>query len=457
MIAPTSSPSGNDELPNESLMRDIEEALGQQHYLSYAPPNIYPMSAPAFQEDAAIRPPHTGGPLGLYVHIPFCKYACSFCFYAKSIGDNRETMVRYVEALERELEWVPSGTPLTQVFVGGGTPTALPPDLLDRSLTAVFRNVGTSALTHTVECSPDTLTDEHIAVIRGHGVGRVSMGIQSTHDETLELIRRKHAGNVALDTCGKLVASGLMVNIDLIYGLPGQTMEHFRRDFELVAASGVHSVTAYNLRVNEKTPVVRKLGAEERLDTLSGLMQWRAFVKSVALQAGYRQTRCHTYVRSDRDDAGSRVAARFKDMTGRGDQFSAGMSARSRLGDRVYRNDRVMRSYVESIENGSSPVKETFQLDEMGRKIRHLALTFGEGEGLNLAEYETLFGNPFEQDFGVPLTRTSQAGLVEGEYTIRLTDSGRLLYDRVMMAFYPENVKSWLRERESIGLAAKTN
>jgi len=317
-------------LPSESRIQEIFEALGYFNYLTFAPPNIYPMSAPAFQKtEHAPRPAYAevGGPIGLYAHIPFCNYACSFCFYAKRIGETRETMVRYVDALEKELAWIPPGTPLTQLYVGGGTPTALPPELLDRTLTALFRNVvrtpaavaglnepglvavagltapghpekaehpapgrtggtgftepGYSPLTHTVECSPDSLTDAHIEVLLRHQIGRISMGIQSTHDDTLDHIRRKHAGEVALATCTKLVSRGFMVNVDLIYGLPGQTHDHFRRDLELVSASGAHSITAYNLRVNERTPIAQKIAEDERLGP-HRLIRWRAFVRHAA-------------------------------------------------------------------------------------------------------------------------------------------------------------------------------
>jgi len=440
-------------LPDEARIKEIFEALGYFNYLTFAPPNIYPMSAPAFQKaDHAQRPAYGGGPLGIYVHIPFCNYACSFCFYAKRVGENRETMARYVDALEKELAWIPPGTPLTQLFVGGGTPTALPPDLLDRTLTAVFRHVTRDPVEHTVECSPESVTDEHIQVLLNHQIGRVSMGIQSTHDQVLEHIRRKHAGELALGTCTRLVRQGFMVNVDLIYGLPGQTEAHFRRDLELVAASGAHSVTAYDLRINERTPIARSLSEDERLAPLR-LVRWRAFVRHAAAELGYRQTRWHTFVRDAGDDPDSRRAAGFKDLTGQGNQFSAGLSARSRLHHTVYRNRSDLNSYLDCIESGMSPVDEVFPLDDTARRIRYLALSLGDGECLDRADYLRTFGNSFDEDFSEPLRCTRDAGLVTDGPTISLTDTGRLVYDKVLLAFYPEQVKQWLKEREQSAVA----
>lgn len=452
-------------LPSESRIQEIFEALGYFNYLTFAPPNIYPMSAPAFQKaEHAPRPDYAevGGPIGLYAHIPFCNYACSFCFYAKRIGETRETMVRYVDALEKELAWVQPGTPLTQLYVGGGTPTALPPELLDRTLTALFRNVVRGAITHTVECSPDSLTDAHIEVLLRHQIGRISMGIQSTHDDTLDHIRRKHAGEVALATCAKLVSHGFMVNVDLIYGLPGQTHEHFQRDLELVSASGAHSITAYNLRVNDRTPIAQKIGDDERLGP-HRLVHWRAFVRHAAAELGYGQTRGHTFIRSTGTDPGSRRAATFRELTSHGQQFSAGLSSRSRLNGTVYRNTPDLAAYLECIESGRSPVAEIFPLDASGSRIRYIALTLGEGELLDPADYQRTFGTPFEEDFAAPLQTTREAGLLaEGPNssadasaatTYALTPEGKLVYDKVLLAFYPAEVKQWLKDREQSAVA----
>jgi oxygen-independent coproporphyrinogen-3 oxidase len=441
------------DLPDESVLRAAFDAIGEFGYLTYAPPNIYPMSAPAFQKAvAARRPDCDGGPLGVYLHIPFCNYACTFCFYAKRVGDSRETMARYVAALEKELERITPGTPLTQLFVGGGTPTALPPDLLDRALAAVFGRVNRGAITHTVECSPDSISDEHIQVLLKHGIGRVSMGIQSTHDAQLDRIHRKHAGDSAADRCARLARAGLMVNVDLIYGLPGQTEAHFRRDLETVASSQAHSVTAYNLRVNEHTPVAKALSSDERLDAMR-LARWRAFVRHTAAQLGFGQTRWHTFVRDTGTDPGSRRAATFKDITGQGNQFGAGLSARSRLSHVVYRNRADLDGYVQCVESGVDPVDDVFPLDDTARRIRHIALTLGDGDRLDRAAYQREFGNSFDDDFSQPLRRLVNAGLVADGPTIGMTDLGKLMYDKVLLAFYPESVKQWLKQREQTAVA----
>src|SRR5439155_20651732 len=106
---------------------------------------------------------------------------------------------------------------------------------------------------------------EHIRVLRDHGIERSSMGVQTLAEQLLDKVERAHDSRQAVDACERLLGAGLIVNIDLIYGLPEQTEADFRRDFETVARLGVHSVTAYNLRVNERTPVSKLITQDEKL------------------------------------------------------------------------------------------------------------------------------------------------------------------------------------------------
>lgn len=428
----------------------LAAALGPAARVAYAPPNIFPMSAPAFVATDRTRPHRPRGDrLSVYVHVPFCNYHCNFCFYATRVGTSREEMERYVNAMLRELEWLEPGTRLSQLYIGGGTPTALPPDLLDQLLDGVFSRVRGGDQPHTMECSPDSVQDAHIQIALDHGVERASMGIQSMTEPVLENVARRHHPQEALDACDRLVGSGMLVNIDLIYGLPGQTEADFRRDFEAVAERGVQSVTAYNLRVNEQTRVAKLLDDAEQLH-LARLVRWRAFVKATAEAAGFEQTRWHTFRRSSGTGRAQQLAEQFEDLTGQGEQFSAGMSARSRLADVVYRNHPSFPAYVERVERGESPVKEVFSLGEEGLVTRFLALSIGDGRPLQRKAFTERFGYGFDERFAEPLRHLCEHGLVEDDgATIVLTDTGRLVYDLVLLAFYPEPARERIQQRQS--------
>jgi oxygen-independent coproporphyrinogen III oxidase len=299
---------------------------------------------------------------------------------------------------------------------------------------------------HTVEASPETVTAEHVAVLRERGIGRVSMGIQSLDDAVLDRVNRRHRPEQALDACDLLVGSGLLANVDLIYGLPGQSEESFRRDLATIAGRGVHSVTLYDLRVNERTPVVNSLADHERL-VLERLMRWRVFVAEAAREVGFVQTRWHTFRRPDGPATRHQRAAHFR-SDGWGFQLGVGMSARSHMGYSVYRNHPQLPTYLDRVEKGMSAVEEVFELSPADRKTQFVARSLGDGRPLVRAAYEAAFGTPIEVDFGEVVARLTDAGLVDDDGTaLTLSQTGRLVYDRITLAFYPPEAKSWLYGR----------
>jgi oxygen-independent coproporphyrinogen-3 oxidase len=426
----------------------IGAALGPTPPVTRAAAHVYPAAAPAFtRAPEAQREPFAGDQLRLYVHVPFCNYKCNFCFYATRVGDGWREQERYVAALARELEIVPPGAPLTQLFVGGGTPTALPAELFDRTLAAVLSRVSpVGDEVHTVEASPESLGDAHLDAMKRHGIGRVSMGVQSLDEDVLEAVHRRHGLDQVLDACDRAVASGLIVNIDLMYGLPGQTEASFERDLATVAARGVHSVTLYDLRITGRTALGKALRQEERLD-LARLLRWRGFVGRAAEAHGFRQTRWHTWKRLD-GPARRHRRAPCNDADGRGYQIGIGMSARSHLGYTVYRNHERMAEYVARIEAGRSPVEWIFPLDEEARRTQFLARSIGDGGTLALEAFRAAFGRELGEAYGDVLQRHLDGGLlVERDGAISLSETGRLVYDRVLLGYYPRRALDWLWAR----------
>jgi oxygen-independent coproporphyrinogen-3 oxidase len=427
----------------------IAEVLQPAAHVPYAPPHVFPMSTPTFTRDPERERPRPGRkPLGVYIHIPFCSYACNFCFYVKQIGASRDDMERYVHGIRRELQALPQGAPLAQLYIGGGTPSALPPHLLDSVLAAVFGRVARSCESvHTVECSPETLTPDHLGVLANHHVQRVSMGIQTLRDEILATVHRRHSAKEAIDAMDLLVESGRTVNVDLIYGLPGQAEEDFRQDFKEIAARGVHSVNAYSLRVNERTPVLRLLRDEERLE-LSRLIRWRAVVRRTAEELGYRQTHWQRFMREG--------SAFELDLTS-DHLFAAGVSARSFLDDTVYRNISTIPAYLSRIESGCSPVEEIFRLDDEHRKTYFVTRTLGAGKALDMPAFQRRFGCSFLDVYGSIVERLEDNGLItEKDNHLSMTATGTLVYDLITLAFYPQPLQEWLEDRHALAIRRRS-
>jgi oxygen-independent coproporphyrinogen-3 oxidase len=443
----------NTRLASDSLdFQRMAAAIGPTPRVAYAAAHAYPASAPMYVESPrAERDSPASDMLRLYVHVPFCNYRCSFCFFAVRVGAQHQEMRRYVQALARELEWARSGTPLLQLFVGGGTPTALPAELMEEMLASIFERLPShGGNVHVLEASPESITEAHVQVARRQGIGRVSMGTQSLEDDVLDEVHRRHSARQTLAACDLVVGSGLILNIDLMYGLPGQSHESFRRDFTTLAERGVQSITAYDLRTNEQTPVARRVADGERLE-LEQLVRWRQFIKQTATELGFVQTRWHTFKRLD-TIAARHERAPHHDPSGRGFQLGIGMSARSHLGATVYRNHDRMPTYLERVEVGHSPVEHVIRLREDDRRTQYVTSTLGDGKPLSAAEYERVFGNALEVDFGDPLDRLVMGGLIDDDSGVYcLSESGRLVYDRVTFNFYPPRVLHWLNGRRPAG------
>ncbi len=432
------------------ILERVADAIQGTPDRAYTTPIVYPWAVQNFvARPCATRPLPPAEPQRLYVHIPFCNYHCTFCFYAVRTGAKRNEMERYVAALARELEWVPAGTPLSRLTVGGGTPTALPADLLEEVLTAVLERMPpTPGSVHTLEASPDSLTDAHVRVLRERGVGRVSIGIESLDGDVLDSVQRRHTPEQGLAACRKVADAGLALNVDLIYGLPGQTEESFRRDLEAVARTGADTVCLYGLRLNDRTVVAAQLDPGERLD-LARVMRWRAFVKQAAEDAGFAQTRCYAFRRADSDaPVWHERPARREMLTF---ELGVGMSARSQLGRAVYRNHDNADEYVRRVEAGLSPVQSVFDLETDDLKTQFIAGSLANGRPLDRAAYAAAFGASIDHDYGARLERLRGAELVEDDgVRITLTELGKLVYDRLLMGFYSRRAHGWLDSQQGL-------
>lgn len=200
---------------------------------------------------------------GIYIHVPFCQGRCIYCdFYSTTEGE--EWKSRYVDALLAELRIRRDELPLARVhsiYIGGGTPSQLPARALAGILNEVCRLFPVDSDAEvTVEANPDDVTPEWLAALSHTPVNRLSMGVQSFDDALLRLIRRRHTALQAVCAVEQAARHGISnVSIDLIYGLPTQTMEQWQADVRQALALDVQHLSAYSLSYEEGTPLWRML------------------------------------------------------------------------------------------------------------------------------------------------------------------------------------------------------
>ena len=200
---------------------------------------------------------------GIYIHIPFCKSRCAYCdFYSTTLGGERENYVRALcsEIVERRGEM--RGSRVRSIYIGGGTPSVLATAQLRRILDCVYKNYEVEEDAEvTMEMNPDDVViDDVVIAIINHqsSINRISLGIQTFDDALLRLIRRRHDAQTAVEAVRRLQEVGISnISIDLIYGLPGQTLEMWERDLDTAFSLDVQHLSAYALSYEEGTALAR--------------------------------------------------------------------------------------------------------------------------------------------------------------------------------------------------------
>ncbi len=210
-------------------------------------------------------------PSSLYIHIPFCKRLCGYCDFYKTMSLTRKAEVLAATAREmRKRASMLVGTTLKTIYFGGGTPTVCTPEELDELLRCageVFDCSGVEEVT--VEANPDDLSEEYLVGLRGVGVNRLSIGIQSFRDEDLQMMNRRHTAEEAVRAVERARKAGFdNISIDLIYGLPTATLEDWRKSVERAVALGVEHISAYHLTIEENT-LFGKKGVQTAPEELS--------------------------------------------------------------------------------------------------------------------------------------------------------------------------------------------
>lgn len=225
---------------------------------------------------------------GLYIHIAFCRKKCIYCdFY--SVGDRKADWHGYIDSLIAELNNKRGQLPhkLRTIYIGGGTPSLIPPDEFKR-LSVALRPYLSDVEEFTLEVNPDDVSPALIALWKEAGVNRLSMGIQSFDDRMLAAINRRHSATGALDAYGMCRKAFDNISIDLIYGLPGQTMEMWRRDVEKAISLRPSHISAYSLMYEPGTALtlLRDRGAVEEVEEATEEEMMRFLVDSLR-KAGY--------------------------------------------------------------------------------------------------------------------------------------------------------------------------
>lgn len=371
---------------------------------------------------------------GLYIHIPFCRSRCSYCDFATGIYQG-ELAERYVRALIIEIEKSPPAKDVVDtIYFGGGTPSLLTPSQLERILAALHDRFDVERSSEiTVEMNPGTVTREQLRAFRDLGVNRASFGAQTFDDTELAKLGRSHTSNDTLKTFNELRAAGFTnVSFDLIAGLPGQTLAGWQRNIEQSLALQPEHLSFYLLEVHSGTPLADHIrrGLQPKPDDDLAAVMYEWMIER-ATEAGYEHYEISNLCRpgfASRHNTKYWVGAPY---------FGFGCSAHSFDGrSRRWSNQRDVLRYVETMEAGWSPVVEEQELSAADLRAEALFLGMRMMRGVDVREYNELYGVDLRVEYHDDLDRFREAGLLEFDGdVIRLTRNGALMSNEVFTAF----------------------
>ncbi len=375
---------------------------------------------------------------GLYIHIPFCRSRCSYCDFATGIYQG-ELAERYVSALAAEVAATEhTGNHVDTIYFGGGTPSLLTPLQLERILVAVHDRFAVDRDPEiTLEMNPGTVTRDQLRAFRDLGVNRASFGAQTFDDAELAKLGRSHTSADTLKTFNDLRDAGFAnVSFDLIAGLPGQTLAGWQRNIEQSLALQPEHLSFYLLEVHSGTPLADHIrrGIQPKPDDDLAAVMYEWMIQR-ASDAGYEH-----YEISNLCRPGFRSRHNTKYWTG-APYFGFGCSAHSFAPaingrSRRWSNQRDVLRYVEAVEQAVSPVVEDHELSDADLRAEALFLGMRMMRGVDVREYNELFGVDLRAEHRDDLDRFREAGLVEFDGDlIRLTRNGALMSNEVFAAF----------------------
>ncbi len=377
-------------------------------------------------------------PVALYIHTPFCHTRCAYCDFNTYAG-LEALMSAYTAAVCREIEhagerWGRLTVPT--IYFGGGTPSILSADLLAQVLHAsrcAFRVSDDAEIT--LEANPGTVNGAGLRRLRALGVNRLSLGIQSAHDDELRLLGRIHTWAEAATTVQAARSAGLdNLNLDFIFGLPGQTMTRWRETLEAALGLRPEHLSLYALSVEEGTPLGKQIAGGELPppdeDTAAEMYE---LAEQMLAEAGFLHYEISNWAISNPQPH----LCRHNLTYWRNEPWlGVGAGAHSWLDGRRWANVHHPRRYITALERGDTPVIETEPIDRRLEMGETMILGLRLAEGVNDDRFRARFGVGLETAFGGELAHLQGLGLLEWDgRTARLTARGRLLGNQVFVRF----------------------
>ncbi|UCH80191.1 MAG: radical SAM family heme chaperone HemW [Nitrospiraceae bacterium] len=369
----------------------------------------------------------------LYIHIPFCLKRCVYCNFVSGVYDP-EKLSSYIDALQIETEKIPAETPLSTLFIGGGTPTVLPAEILHNLLLCLFDHfIFNDNFEATIESNPGTLSDEKLQIIISSGINRISLGVQSFNDKELTFLGRIHGSKQAEQAVTMARKAGFKnISIDLIYGIPGQSLNSWKHTLENTVRLNPYHISSYELTVEQGTALSRSAldrDEEEIIDMYDYAVDWLS-------SQGFIHYEISNFARPGYE---CRHNMNYWD---RGDYYGAGLGAHSLIDNQRLRNTDDLKNYIRLITRNESPARVIDHISDEKALSEAIFLGLRKTGGITIETLAMRYKVNILSKYRKVIEDLQTAGLIivspsgcSDETNIILTRKGLLLSNEVFEKF----------------------
>lgn len=367
---------------------------------------------------------------GIYIHIPFCKRRCIYCDFFSTTQSEKKS--EYVHALVRELEIRKDyldNEEIETIYLGGGTPSQLSQEELEEIFAHIYKVYKvTPDAEITLEANPDDLTPEYVSMLRGLPINRISMGIQTFQEETLKLLHRRHTAQQAIEAFKRCREAGFQnISIDLMYGLPGETLETWEQDLQQAIALHPEHISAYHLIYEEGTTLwnLREQNKVEEAEEELSLTLFKTLIERLT-KAGYQHYEISNFCLPG-------LHSRHNSSYWTGKKYlGCGPSAHSFDGTSRQWNVSSLDKYLEGIRTGQLDF-EIEDLDLYTRYNDFVITSIRTCWGMPLSQLRTNYGeNLYNYCLRMAKPHIQQGVLEIKEDTLKLTSEGIFISDGIM-------------------------
>jgi len=430
------------------MLTEIEETTAGSYFVSNYPPySFWSPKHVAEVMDTLDRPPAPGTPLGIYLHIPFCRKRCHFCYFKVYTDKNAAEVEGYLETTIQELTLYSAkpfigGRKPSFIYFGGGTPSYISSRQLSSLVDRMKRLLPwDEAEEIAFECEPGTLTEGKLRVIKDLGVTRLSLGIENFDDEILKVNGRAHTSKEIEPAYRYARSIGFpQINIDLIAGMVGETTSNWRECVRKTIEMDPDSVTIYQMEVPYNTTIFKEMKVMGQsiapVATWKTKRDWVSYAFSELEKAGYTVRSAYTAVKNP-----TRTRFIYTDLLWSGaDMIGLGVASFSHVQGKHFQNEHEWGPYTEKLARGVLPIYRGFSLSEEQRMIRELILQMKLGR-VQESYFQNKFGTRIQERFAGPVDKLRREGYLQTDSdSLRLSRDGLLQVDRLLHEFFlPEH------------------